>query len=170
MTKQEEDAILGVIKNSLGNMDLRDIQVCQRLRKYKVPLATFILCSCFIDHMAQYTYYDPKHPKAVGDRFMKFIDNYLPQYGNSGKLYTFLRSNLVHNYSVSGKYYLGFRRNGKHLVPHKNGKTWLNLHKLIADLQHVFKEFCDHIVNDQTKRKSALDHYAVYEVLQAKNP
>ena len=63
------------------------------------PLSCFILCVCCIDAMGAVRYFKG----GSGDRFEKFIDNYMNEYSGQN-IYKVCRSKMVHNYSSNRKY------------------------------------------------------------------
>jgi len=166
MTNEQEDKIINNLIIGLGTYALGNIKDSRNIHKPPVNinmlLGTFILCSCFIDQMAQIRYFDQK---GMGNRFRKFVKEYLgPQY-KPGKLYDSLRSRLVHNYSVQGKYWLTDGREFNHLEPIK-GRIYLNIDDFIADIETAWKRFKNDLLSNYEVRELALKHEKKFPVLK----
>jgi hypothetical protein len=87
----EEEIIIENIIRFLNEQPLADIKYIMKDR----PMAAFILAACFIDQLGAYRYNISKNRK----RWAAIIDEYM--YPGKGKdLFTTLRSDLVHNYSL----------------------------------------------------------------------
>jgi hypothetical protein len=176
MTTVQEDALIDHILNGLRTMDLGDIKYFASLDKIIhngeiKPIAIFILCSCFIDHMAQLRFF--KKGLGMGERYRKFVGHYLGSHYQPRKLYDSLRSRLVHNYSVRGRYYLDWNDETRHLKAFVDSegrsRVWLNLNVFISDLEVAFASFTKDLKQEPEARKSALNHQLSYELLKSEN-
>jgi hypothetical protein len=128
-------------------------------RNQNMMIASFILCSCFIDHLSQHRYFKQKLKE---DKFVAFIKKYLGSKYDAEELYEDLRSKLVHNYSVNGKYFLS--DSDPHLKK-ENGRTYLNIDEFIKDLKAALEKYIDELQTDEEIRKIALAHYKKYQIL-----
>lgn len=163
MTKQQEDAIIDKIITALGTYNLGNIQDS---RTMNMMLATFILCSCFIDHMAQIRYFVKKKRRPyLTNNFEEFVGKYFGVKYKPKLLYDSLRSRLVHNYSVRGKYWLTDERKYKHLQVVRS-RIYLNIDDFIKDIEAVWTTFRNDLLNDPVTRKHAIAHESVYPVLK----
>ena len=166
MTKEQEGKIIDDIITALGTYALGNIKDSRNI--YKPPvninmmIATFILCSCFIDQMAQIRFYKES---GLGDRFRKFVKKYFDSRYKPRKLYDSLRSRLVHNYSVRGKYWLADDRKYKHLEP-VNGRIYLNIDDFISDIEIVWEKFKKDLLTDADTRQHAILHEGDYPILK----
>jgi hypothetical protein len=98
-----DDNIITEIIEAFGTFAFGDIEY----NVEKKPISAFILCSCLIDQLACFTYFEPPktdgRPKFSNETLYKrFITDYLPIYKDLN-LYVNLRCKLVHNYTV-GKF------------------------------------------------------------------
>ncbi|WP_207516107.1 hypothetical protein [Longitalea luteola] len=160
MTKQQEDKIIGDIITALGTYALGDIE---NSRKMNIMLATFILCSCFIDQMAQIGYY--KKNNKIGENFKEFVRGYFGSRYDDELLYDSLRSRLVHNYSVNGKYWLSDESTYMNLEV-VNNRIHLNIDDFINDIRTVWMKFKNDLENDNVIRARAIRHDKKFPVLR----
>ena len=100
MKIMNEDEIIDQIEFSLRNYDLRDIKL---ISKQDTVIASFILCSCFIEHLCTFRYGMTK--VLNWEEFRNFVNEYLNKYDHN-KLRNDLRNKLVHNYSLGESYVL----------------------------------------------------------------
>ncbi len=157
------DPSISEMLHSLREFNLGDVI---KTKNAGMPIATFILGTCFIDHLSRISYFN----KDINDaeRFESFIDNYFPhEYKGLGKsLYLYLRSTLVHNYSVKGKFYLEFEPSYRHLKIAPDGRTFLNVDNFVNDLVFAFTIFNNLLINDVgDARKNAMDHNKKFPIL-----
>lgn len=131
-------------------------------RKENMMIASFILCTCFIDHLSQHRYFKQKLNE---EKFIQFTKEYLGPKYKAEELYKDLRSKLVHNYSVNGKYLLS--DSDPHLK-NENDKTYLNIDEFIKDLEKALEKYIDELKNDSRIRLIALAHYKKYKILTEK--
>ncbi len=114
-------------------------------------LATFILCSCFIEQVATYRYGTAN----VGHtHFKAFVDEYLKAYDGQ-KLRSDLRNKLVHNYSLGETYSLTMRNRSAHLKEGLDGKTILNLENFVDDLGQALDVYEQQLITDREIRELA---------------
>jgi len=156
-----DDAKLDQISLSLRIYNLGDIQ---KARQADCNIGAFILCSCFIDHLSRYRYYNSiKNDK---NRFIAFADNYLPSFkGNGKKLYQSLRSSLVHNYSTRGHYALAWGDRSVHLTIYAGKAVNVDLDEFILELESALTRLLNELHTDQAIRKQALAHYDTYPIM-----
>lgn len=139
------------IKTALQDYALADIK---KIACDDHVLASFILCSCFIEQVATYRYgtdnVGPKHFKA-------FVTEYLPDY-DGWKLRTDLRNKLVHNYSLGDTYFLTRENRTAHLKPDiSSGAIILNLENFVDDLEKALHRFLIQLLVEPDVRRNALD-------------
>ena len=146
MTNQENDKIIEDIMTALGTYALGDIE---NVRKTNLILAAFTLCSSFIDQMAQIGYY--KKYRKIGENFKAFVRDYFDAAYDGELLYDSLRSRLVHNYSVKGKYWLSDSSQYKNLEQ-VNNRIHLNIDGFISDIKGVWNKFKNDLQSDPLVR------------------
>ena len=135
-------------------------------RKENMMLATFILCTCFIDHLTQHRYYKQKLKE---EKFIFFVKKYLDSKYDAELLYKDLRSKLVHNYSVNGKYYLSDDKDPTKHLEKLDGRIYLVVDELIKDLKKALEKYIDELKTDKKIREIALEHFKKYKILMEKN-
>jgi len=166
MTKEHENTIIENIIKALGTYNLGNIKDSRRIYEdpvnINIMLATFILCSCFIDQMAQIRYYKDG---TLGDNFRKFVRNYFGPKYKPKLLYDSLRSRLVHNYSVNGKYWLTDERKYKHLQL-ANGRIYLNIDDFIKEIEDVWLKLKNDLLTNADTRQHAINHEKDYPILK----
>lgn len=161
MTK--EDAIIEEIIDSFKTFALGDIRHNIE-NEHPKPIAAFILCSCLIDQLAAFTYYEPPNsdgtPKYSNkELYKKFINEYLPHY-KPLNLYVNLRCKLVHNYTVARHIQLTNDN-----APFENIGLGKSINVLTApimfnDLKIVFETICkQYRTLGSPQRRKALDCY-----------
>src|ERR1700676_493405 len=132
-----DNQIIDQIEHSLKNYALRDIKL---ISKQDTVIASFMLCSCFIEHMCTYRYGMSKNLNDV--EFKAFVEEYLnradPSRYDASKLRTDLRNKLVHNYSLGETYGLVMGYPSIHLQKFDDGLLCLNLENFINDLEDAF--------------------------------
>lgn len=161
--KSELSKVIEALKLQLSENEIEGIdRITTALRDYALGdikkimmgdnvLASFILCSCFIEQMATYRYgtQNVGHPE-----FKRFIDEYLVGY-DSKLLRTDLRNKLVHNYSLGETYSLTMQSRDAHLKDAMNGTIILNLENFIEDLERALHRFLNQLVTEPIVRSLA---------------
>ncbi len=113
-------------------------------------LASFILCSCFIEQMATFRY-----GREVGkNEFESFTKEYLSQY-DAVKLREDLRNKLVHNYSLGESYSLVRGYPQFHLQIH-GGSTVINIENFVEELGKALDTFMLQLRTDQAIMANAV--------------
>lgn len=153
----DEDSIINHIENSLRNYNLRDIKVTS---ERNTVLASFILCSCFIDHVSGFRYNTEK----VRKRFENFVRVYLPKY-DPELLNDHLRNKLVHNYSLGSSYLLVRQAPGLHNTKNSQGQLYLNLEDFIKELEEAFDKFIFEINTNKVIRANAIKWFNSNKIL-----
>ena len=159
----EEDVIIEEIIDSFKTFALGDIRHNIENENPK-PIAAFILCSCLIDQLAAFTYYEPPNPDGTpkyGNKelYKGFINEYLPHY-KPLNLYDNLRCKLVHNYTIAGHIQLTNDN-----APFENMGLGKNINVLTApimfnDLKIVFETISNQYrTSGSPQRRKALDCY-----------
>jgi hypothetical protein len=121
----DEEKIIENIIQFLKDQPLTDITYSMKDR----PMAAFILASCFIDLLGAYRYNISKNRK----RWAAIVDAYM--YPGKGKdLFTTLRSDLVHNYSLKK-----FQVNSNNVTWLSNNNT-VNIITFVDDLVIAFEK------------------------------
>lgn len=138
---------------------LGDISKC---RENGMPIASFILCTCFIDQLSEHRYYKQKLKE---DKFITFIKEYFDSCYDPDSIYKDLRSKLVHNYSTNGKYRLTDGHPAKHLKREDN-KTWINIDEFIKDTTVAFNKYCHQLLVDRNIQLIAINHYKKFNILK----
>jgi hypothetical protein len=132
-----------------------------------MPIAAFILAGCFIDMISRIRFF--KWGLNDAERFQKLIYDYFPhQYKNhEKKLYVYLRSTLIHNYSVKGQFYLDWGNGDSHLKVAPDNRIFLNIHKFIEDLAFAHNIYEQQMMGDVPDvRENALAHNKKFLILQ----
>ncbi len=155
-----QDKIIDEIIFSLKNFALRDIKV---ISDQDTVLATFILCSCFIEQLSGFRYGKTNH-KTHKKMFEDFVNEYLPQY-DPKKLREDLRNKLVHNYSLGLSYSLVQRHSELHLKPTNQNGHYLNLENFIGDIDAAFDKFSQDLTNKSEAKANALKWYDTYQII-----
>lgn len=148
----EEDATIENIINFLTDHLLADI----RHNLKDKQMAAFILAACFIDLLGAYRYNISKNRK----RWAAIIDNYM--YAGKGKeLFTTLRSDLVHNYSLKQFHVISNRD-----VTNKDPENSISIVTFVADIETAFdKLIIEFKTPDSEARKNALAWNKKYPVV-----
>jgi hypothetical protein len=165
----EEDKIIEQIINSFETFALGDIRFNVE-GEYPKPIAAFILCSCLIDQLAAFTYYEPLktdgNPKFTNkELYVRFINEYLPHYIPLN-LYVNLRCKLVHNYTIAGHIQLT-----NEVAPYENLGLNKNINVLTAprmfnDLKAVFETICiQYRTLGSIQRKRALECFRKNKII-----
>jgi len=158
MTSDEK---LAQILLSLQVYDLGDIK---KARNANSNIGAFILCSCFIDHLSRYRYYNSI--KTDKDRFVAFANHYLPSFtGNGTDLYYSLRSALVHNYSTKGHYLLAWGERSIHLKKMDDNRIYIDLDELITELELALNKYWAELLADPVIQRLAIAHYDAYPII-----
>ena len=166
MQKRIIDPSISGMLESLKEFNLGDII---RIKDAGLPIASFILATRLIDHLSRIRYY--KYALNDAERFERFINDFFPhEYKGLGRnLYIYLRSTLVHNYSVKGKFYLEYQPSDRHLNLGSDGRTYLNIHNFVRDLAGSFSIFEQILLNDAgDARENAIAHNKEYPILSHK--
>ncbi len=163
--KMNEEEIINHIEHSLRNYDLRDIKL---ISEQDTVIASFILCSCFIEHICTFRY---GMKKTLNDKeFCAFVDEYLDAKYNSEKLRKDLRNKLVHNYSLGQTYVLVQRHPDLHLKPYNRNQQYLNLENFINDLENAFNKYIQELrSNKDNLRALALDAFNAVKIIGLNN-
>jgi hypothetical protein len=152
------------IQNIVTGLEVYDFGDIIKSRNQNMMIATFILCTFFIDHLSQHRYYKQK---LKVEKFIEFTNEYLdPQY-EAEVLYKDLRSKLVHNYSVNGKFLLADEFPERHFAK-ENERIYLNIDRFINDLNLALKKYIKQLNTDENIRKIAIEHYNKYSILVQK--
>lgn len=122
-------------------------------------LASFILCSCYIEQMATFRY-----GVEIGRKqFEDFVAEYLPDY-DPAKLRADLRNRLVHNYSLGETYQLTQRFSQLHR--HQNGPyILLNLENFVDDLGNALKKLINQFNEVHEIRANALQAFSTIKII-----
>lgn len=159
-----DNQIIDHIENSLRNHNLSDIK---EVSKSNMVIASFILCSCFIEQVSGFRYAVAK--KQSGKlMFEKFVKDYLQKYDsryNPEKLRTDLRNKLVHNYSIGDSYSLTMRSSNSHFQLDPNGRVKLNLENFLNDLEKAFNLWTSELRNVPEVKQNALKWYTKHNIL-----
>lgn len=138
------------IKEILNNWDLGDVK---RAAATPAKMGTFILASCYIDHLSCF-YFNKEGSKAI---YTQFLKEFIPQY-NAEDFRDAFRNKLVHNYSEGGKYSFTYGKSELHLC--KDGdKTIINLEDLIKELDEVQQRFFELLDSSEEHRQRAINWY-----------
>lgn len=156
---REESLIYHVI-DSLKNIALSDIR---KVSSEDNVLASFILCSCFIDQVSGFRY----NQDAVKSRYQKFVGEYLPNY-NPKKLYEDLRNKLVHNYSLGDTYSLTRLSPQLHLKI-VGVRIIINLENFISELEDAFTRYEDDLKSNSQAKSNALTWFERFNILTKDN-
>ena len=159
-----EEIIINHIENSLRKFDLRDIKL---ISKQDTVIASFILCSCFIEHLCTFRY---GMIKDVGRKeFGDFVKEYLSKY-DPKKLRNDLRNRLVHNYSLGESYALIMGYPNLHLQNLNELQQYLNLENFINDLEDAFEKYINELrVNKDNLRELAVAAYEKVKIIGLQN-
>ena len=159
-----EEAIISQIEHSLREYDLRDIKL---ISKQNTVIASFILCSCFIEHLCTFRYGMPKN---IGwEEFGSFVNEYLTKYDHE-KLRDDLRNKLVHNYSLGESYALVMGYPNLHLQKINEKQQYLNLENFINDLEDGFEKYIKELRdNKDNLRELALAAYDKVKIIGLQN-
>ena len=147
----EEDEIIEYIINFLSDHPLGNIKYTIKEK----PMAAFILAACFIDQLGAYRYNISKNRK----RWAAIVDNYM--YKDKGKtLFTTLRSDLVHNYSLKG-----FTVLMDELLIDKHPENIISLPSFVNDIELAFSEIIVEFRTPESEaRKNAIAWNKKYPV------
>jgi hypothetical protein len=148
----EEDTIIENIIKFLTDQALGDIKYTMRER----PMAAFILAACFIDQLGAYRYNISKNRK----RWAAIVDNYM--YKDKGKtMFTTLRSDLVHNYSLQQ-----FQVVATETPTDKDPDNTINLPTFLNDIEAAFnKIIIEFRTIDSEARKNAVAWNKKYPII-----
>ena len=155
-----EELIIDQIEHSLRNYNLRDIKL---ISKQDTVIASFILCSCFIEHLCTFRYGMTK--PLNWEEFRDFINEYLSKYDHA-KLRNDLRNKLVHNYSLGESYVLVMGYPNLHLQQLNQTQQYLNLENFINDLEDAFNKYISNLrKNKNNLRRLAIDAYNEVKII-----
>ena len=160
-TTLSDDEILNTIEHSFRSYAFRDIVVLKD-NAVPVPVAVFILCTCFIDQLAGFRYNSDR----TTSRFQNFVTQYLPQY-DPIQLCDDLRNRLVHNYSVGEAYVVSDSIPSMHNRPFTPGSSTkgLDMHKFIEDLEVAFNAYMGELRSNPECRNNAILWYHRYRII-----
>ncbi|HEY4877241.1 MAG TPA: hypothetical protein VIH86_16810 [Puia sp.] len=160
--KKNNPKIEYIIK-SLKDFALRDIK---KIGIEDNVLASFILCSCFIEQVSGFRYARVSHRTGKG-MFEDFVKEYLPNY-DPKKLREDLRNKLVHNYSLGDSYSLV--RNSKELHLTKLGtRQIINIENFIEELENAFALYENDLNTKEDVRNNALKWYETFHIIGMNN-
>ncbi len=151
--------IIDHIINSFDKYNFADIK---NARQNNINIGCFILCGCFIDQLAHFRYF--KKVKGEGDKFAKFVTEYLPNDYNGSNLYQSFRSTLVHNYSLGKKFNLAWGDRSIHLKQHLQTMC-LDLDQFIDDVETAYSKYKNELRTFDEIKEIALKHHAKYPTL-----
>lgn len=138
----EDKELIHLLERNLRNFALRDIKL---IAKQDTVLASFILCSCFIEHISTYRYgmFRLLGEKEYVDFIIEYLNENEPNRYNAVKLRSDLRNRLVHNYSLGEHYVLVMGYPNLHLqsYPDNPTQTFLNLENFINDLEDALNKY-----------------------------
>ena len=164
--KKEDELIIAHIIASLNNFALNDIKKIIAADK-RTLLASFILCSCFIEQVSGFRYAKVEH-KTGKDMFKSFIKEYMPSAYDPIKLREDLRNKLVHNYSLGSTYSLVEKMPDIHLKPLGN-RIVINIENFVAELEEAFNKYVAHLKSDVTLQANAIKQFGVYRIIGSDN-
>jgi hypothetical protein len=141
--------VTGIIKAFKG-LALRDIKI---IGEQDTLMASFILCSCFIDQLSGFRY----NSTSVSSRYADFVNEYLPKYDGE-KLYKDLRCKLVHNYSLGDSYVLIRNRKDLHLTP-LGVSQFINIENFIEELESAFALYESDLNTKEDIRSKAVEFF-----------
>lgn len=162
----DDEIIIDHIINSLRNFALNDIKKVIAADKNTV-LASFILCSCFIEQVSGFRYGKVSH-KTGKAMFEDFVKDYMPPHYNPKQLREDLRNKLVHNYSLGNTYSLVEKRADLHLTPLGN-RIIINIENFLQELEEAFNKYINHLKQDNTIKEYALKWYEKHKILGMDN-
>jgi hypothetical protein len=150
VTSKEVAKLIKEIRYSLLNDYFSQVKTISRpgLKQKGHKLIGFILGSMMIDYLAGFYCGVTKTTlSGAGNRYKVFVNKYMPSY-DSEHLWSYVRSRLVHNYSVDGNYgFTHMEQDGKHFeqVMHSDGKiyTVLNLEDFLKDIENAAKNYLE---------------------------
>lgn len=144
-----EEQLLEKLDSSFLKIALGDIKRASHI-EVNTTLAVFILGSCLIEALAGFRFGQTRpDQKGSGDRFRKFVKEYLGQYDEKD-LWKSLRCGLVHSYAEKGKYIFVNKKPLLHFKKHKNGRLIVNDENFVKDLEAAYQQFKKSILNDGT--------------------
>lgn len=156
--------IIDHIVHNLRNNNLSDIK---KIAQKGLPIASFILCSCFIEQVSGFRYAIAK--KQSGRiMFEKFVADYLQKFDQRYKpknLRTDLRNKLVHNYSIGDSYSLTMGRKTNHFELDSDGRLILNLECFLVDIEKSFNVWIKELQSDLDIKQNALKWYSMHRIL-----
>ena len=136
-------------------------------------LAPFILGSCFVEALAGF-YCGQEDPDAQGngERFVKFVTKYLPQY-NATNLWKSLRNGLVHSYAEKGKYSFTNKKSRLHFQTDPIGRKIINDENFVNDLETAYENFKKDILDQRDdgiflKAKKRFDSFGLMKIVELK--
>jgi hypothetical protein len=151
----EEDKTIESIIQFLTNYPFGDIRYTIKEK----PMAAFILAACFIDLLGAYRYNISKNRK----RWAAIVDNYM--YKDKGKaMFTTLRSDLVHNYSLQ-------QFNVITTIPtDKHPENTIHLQSFVNDVEVAFNTIiAEFRTADTEARRNALAWNKKYPIVITQN-
>lgn len=158
--KNNNDTIIAKIETSFRLYNLGDIK---KISMGNHVIASFILCSCFIEQISGYRY-----ARSNNTSFINFVKEYMPQY-NPKKLRDDLRNRLVHNYSIGSCFALIQRHPEFHLKPSIQNtldQKYLNLENFIEDIEIAFNKFIKDLKENDAIKNNAINWFMVHKVLE----
>jgi|GEM_PF-1337646 len=163
--KLTEDQIINQIEHSLRNYALRDIKL---ISNQDTVIASFILCSCFIEHICTFRYGMSKllSDKEFTDFVVEYLNHNYPEKYDAKKLRSDLRNKLVHNYSLGETYALVMGQHHLHLQKLNETVIFLNLENFIIDLERAFNLYIEELRSDKDNlRELALTAFEKVKII-----
>jgi hypothetical protein len=155
-----DDDIVKEITEAFGTFAIGDIEH----NIEKKPIAAFILCSCLIDQLACFIYFEPPlpngRPKYKNETLYKrFINDYLKPYKGLN-LYVNLRCKLVHNYTVGQHIKLTSEDAPYEKMSISNTKSVLTAKMMFNELKIIVENLAIELKNSSSQiRKKAIECY-----------
>jgi len=125
----------------------------------EMMLATFILCFCLISTLSSNRYFKSRSLKNDSQKFVKFIEDYFPKsyFPYANRIYVDLRSKMVHNYSVNGKFILTRELSKLHLTLIED-KVVIDLNPFVTDIENAMMIFFQELSTDKEILNNTLSH------------
>lgn len=140
------------IKKEFPRRMLTGINACLKARD--ATSATILIC-CAIDLFSKYYSGEEKSSKS---NYIKFLNDYFPQYNDHESFYKFVRCGLLHSFNLDRKYIIitsnaqwAQELNMKLSPKHK--MTIINPWKLKKDLKLAIDKYSQDLTKDKSMRK-----------------
>jgi len=142
------------------------IRLC--LQNYEGVAASILLC-CAIDLLAKYRSGDTE--KRFNKRkYISFLDDYFPGSYDPASFYKFVRSGLLHSFSMEREYTIlcndaDWAKEAHLQVDPKSQTIVINPHVLLRDVHATFKKYISSIRSDAEVKKA---FYVVHRAIPLK--